>query len=81
MHNTIFQLTTSLRQLAAIGLVTTGIVGIGSPAFFVSTTAAEIYQFVGRDGSISLTNVPSDSRYRKIWKRPRRAVTAWIGAS
>lgn len=66
MHNTFFQLTTSLRQLAAIGLVTTGIVGIGSPAFFVSTTAAEIYQFVGRDGSISLTNVPSDSRYRKI---------------
>lgn len=49
-----------------MGLTTTVIAGIGSLAFFVPTTTAEIYQFVGHDGSISLTNVPSDSRYRKI---------------
>ena len=27
---------------------------------------AEIYQYVGADGTISLTNVPTDSRYKKI---------------
>ena len=27
---------------------------------------AEIYQYIGPNGTISLTNVPSDSRYRKI---------------
>ena len=29
-------------------------------------SAAEIYQYVGANGTISLTNVPSDARYRKI---------------
>ena len=66
MHNTFSLLITSLRRQAAIGLTTTVIAGIGSLAFSVPTTTAEIYQFVGRDGSISLTNVPSDSRYRKV---------------
>jgi soluble lytic murein transglycosylase-like protein len=41
-------------------------VGISSLAVSVSTTAAEIYQLIEPNGSISLTNVPSDSRYRKI---------------
>jgi transglycosylase-like protein with SLT domain len=66
MHNTFSLLMTSLRRHAAMGLTTTVIAGIGTLAFCVPTTTAEIYQFIGHDGSISLTNVPSDSRYRKI---------------
>ena len=66
MHNTFSLLMTSLGRHAAIGLATTVIVGIGSLAFSVPTTTAEIYQYIGHDGLISLTNVPSDSRYRKI---------------
>ena len=66
MHNTFSLIMTSLGRHAAIGLTTAVIAGIGSLAFSVPTTTAEIYQFVGRDGSISLTNVPSDSRYRKV---------------
>ena len=72
MHNIFSLLRTSLRLHAAIGLTTTVIAGIGSLAFSVPTTTAEIYQFVGRDGSISLTNVPSDSRYRKFEIESRR---------
>jgi soluble lytic murein transglycosylase len=66
MHNTFSLIMTALRRQAAIGLTTTVIVGIGSLAFSLPTATAEIYQYIGRDGSISLTNVPSDSRYRKI---------------
>lgn len=66
MHNTFYLLMTSLQRHAAIGLTTTAIVGIGSLAFSVPTSAAEIYQLIGPNGSISLTNVPSDPRYRKI---------------
>jgi soluble lytic murein transglycosylase len=66
MHNTFFHILTFLRQYAAIRLSTTMIAVIGSLAFSASTTKAEIFQFIGRDGSISLTNVPSDSRYQKI---------------
>lgn len=66
MHKTFPMLMTSLRRHTAIGLTTTVIAGIGSLTFSVSTTPAEIYQYIARDGSISLTNVPSDSRYRKI---------------
>ncbi|MGH7184009.1 MAG: lytic transglycosylase domain-containing protein, partial [Nitrospiraceae bacterium] len=50
----------------AIGLATTVIAGVSSLSFSVPTTTAEIYRYVGRDGSISLTNVPTDSRYQKI---------------
>jgi soluble lytic murein transglycosylase-like protein len=64
MHKTLIM--TFLRRHAAIGLTTAVIAGIGSLAFSVPTAQAEIYQFVARDGSISLTNVPSDLRYRKI---------------
>ena len=66
MHSILFLIMTSLRRHAAIGLTTTVIAGIGSLAFSAPTATAEIYQFVGQDGSISLTNVPSDSRYRKV---------------
>jgi Transglycosylase SLT domain len=62
----VFLVMTSLARHMAGGLITIVIAGIVSLAFFVPTTTAEIYQFVGQDGSISLTNVPSDSRYRKI---------------
>jgi hypothetical protein len=66
MHNTFSLIMTSLQRHAAIGMTTTVIVGISSLVFSVPTTATEIYQFIGPNGSISLTNVPSDSRYRKI---------------
>lgn len=66
MHNTFSLIMTSLRRHAVVGLTAAVIAGIGSLAFSVPTTKAEIYQFIGRDGSISLTNVPSDSRYQKI---------------
>jgi soluble lytic murein transglycosylase len=61
---------TSLGRLAAIGLTATVLAGVGSLAFSVPTTKAEMYQFIGRDGSISITNVPSDSRYQKIEIEP-----------
>ena len=66
MRNTVQIMTSSLWRHAALGFTTTVIAGIGLLAFSVPTTTAEVYQFVGRDGSISLTNVPSDSRYRKV---------------
>jgi soluble lytic murein transglycosylase-like protein len=66
MHNTFSLIMMVLRQHTAIGLITSMIAGIGSLTFAVPTSKAEIYQFLGRDGSISLTNVPSDSRYRKV---------------
>ncbi len=66
MRNIFSLIIKSLGRHAAIGLTTTVIATIGSLAFSVPTVIADIYQFVGHDGSISLTNVPSDSRYRKI---------------
>ena len=60
MPNTFSLIMTSLGRHTAIGLTSSVIAGIGSLIFSVPTTAAEIYQFVGRDGSIFLTNVPSD---------------------
>ena len=66
MHNTFSLIVPSLRRHAAIGLTATVIAGIGSLAFSVQTTTAEIYQYIGPNGAISLTNVPTDPRYRKI---------------
>ncbi|HSL02996.1 MAG TPA: lytic transglycosylase domain-containing protein [Nitrospiraceae bacterium] len=66
MHNTFSLIATALRRHAATGLTTTVLAGIGSLAFSVQATTAEIYQFIGSNGTISLTNVPSDPRYRKI---------------
>ena len=40
--------------------------GVGTLAYSIPEAKAEIYQFIGPNGSISLTNVPSDPRYRKI---------------
>ena len=66
MRNTFSIMMASLRRQTALGLTTTVIAAIGSLTFSVQATTAEIYQYIGHDGSISLTNVPSDSRYRKI---------------
>jgi len=66
MHTSFSLSMTSFGRHAAIGLATTVIAGVSSLSFSVPTTTAEIYQYVGRDGSISLTNVPTDSRYQKI---------------
>ncbi|MEO8339694.1 MAG: lytic transglycosylase domain-containing protein [Nitrospirota bacterium] len=66
MHHIYSLIMTSLRRHAAVGLTTTILMGISSLAFSVPTTRAEIYQFIEPNGAISLTNVPSDSRYRKI---------------
>lgn len=67
MLNTIATIRlSSFRRRAAFGLRTTILAGIGSLAFFTPDASAEIYQLVGPNGSISLTNVPSDPRYRKI---------------
>jgi soluble lytic murein transglycosylase-like protein len=46
----------------AIVLVALNLLAGLSPA----TAQAEIYQYIGANGTISLTNVPSDARYRKI---------------
>ena len=72
MHNPLSILMRSLGRHAVVGLTMTVIAGLGPLALSVPTAKAEIYQFVGRDGSISLTNVPSDSRYRKVEIESRR---------
>ena len=66
MRNTLSLMMPPLLRHTAIGLFTTVIVGIGFLTFSIHPTAAEIYQFINPNGSISLTNVPSDSRYQKI---------------
>lgn len=38
----------------------------------VPTTQAEIYQYIDAKGTISLTNVPSDVRYRRVDLHPNR---------
>ncbi|HSB44242.1 MAG TPA: lytic transglycosylase domain-containing protein [Nitrospira sp.] len=49
-------------RMAAIAIFGFSLLGITSPA----ASQAEIYQYIGANGTISLTNVPSDARYRKI---------------
>ena len=66
MHNNLSFSMASFRRYAAIGLASWVMAGMSSLTLSVPTTTAEIYQYIGRDGSISLTNVPSDSRYQKI---------------
>jgi soluble lytic murein transglycosylase len=66
MRNKLSLRMASLRRQTAIGLASWVIAGISPLTFSVPTTTAEIYQYIGRDGSISLPNVPTDSRYQKI---------------
>ncbi|MDH4186112.1 MAG: lytic transglycosylase domain-containing protein [Nitrospira sp.] len=56
----------SCPQQITIRLVAVAIAGIGSLPLSLPHASAEIYQHIGPNGAISLTNVPSDSRYRKI---------------
>lgn len=56
----------SLTQLGRSGitvLVTASLVGWSLP---LSNVSAEIYQYVDATGTIALTNVPSDVRYRRV---------------
>lgn len=67
MHNSFSLVIRGLRRHAVIGLTSAAVLaGVGSLAFSMPTAAAEIYQLIGPNGSISLTNVPSDHRYRKV---------------
>ena len=67
MHNSFSLVIRSLRRHAAVGLTSAAVLaGVGSLALSMPSAAAEMYQFIGPNGSISLTNVPSDHRYRKV---------------
>jgi soluble lytic murein transglycosylase len=48
--------------LVVAALATGSLLAIHAPGM----TSAEIYQYIGPNGSISLTNVPSDARYRRV---------------
>ncbi len=52
----------SLLALAATTLAGSGLF----VCLAISQASGEIYQYIGPNGSISLTNVPSDARYRRI---------------
>jgi soluble lytic murein transglycosylase-like protein len=52
--------------LIRYGLGTVRAAVAGSALLFPAALQAEIYQYIGPNGTISLTNVPSDPRYRKI---------------
>jgi soluble lytic murein transglycosylase len=53
------------RVEIARALVVTASLGL-SPFILPAVPQAEIYQYISPNGTISLTNVPSDGRYRKI---------------
>jgi soluble lytic murein transglycosylase-like protein len=63
---------TSFRQREPTQQLTTGMAAAALVAFGFLTylspgdSQAEIYQYIGPNGTISLTNVPSDARYRRI---------------
>jgi soluble lytic murein transglycosylase len=55
------------RQQVSISMVSITVVSLSFlTAFSPVVSEAEIYQYIGANGTISLTNVPSDPRYRKI---------------
>lgn len=49
-----------------VGIAAITVWTLGTFMMPVMDTAAEIYQYIGPNGSISLTNVPSDGRYRRL---------------
>ena len=61
MANTYGKIRNGMSAGAALAL-TIGLLAVFQPAVL----QAEIYQYISRNGTISLTNVPSDARYRKI---------------
>ncbi len=62
MNHTAAQDSRHVSRMIAVALTT----GALTLSCFSEPSSAEIYQYIGPNGSISLTNVPSDSRYRKI---------------
>lgn len=76
MHKSFSLIIKSFGRQVAIGLTTTVMAGIGSLSLSMPVAAGEIYQYIGHDGSISLTNVPSDSRYQRIQIESSRFHTA-----
>lgn len=61
-------MTDKLAQIGGIALLTMS----GALALSVSGASAEIYQYIDANGTISLTNVPSDIRYRRVDLHPNR---------
>lgn len=62
-------MTATLRRITSLircssGMLLTGVIVL-SPLNPVGSQA-EIYQYIGPNGTISLTNVPSDARYRRL---------------
>ena len=51
---------------------TIGLLAGGCLLLAISTAHAEIYQYIDAKGTISLTNVPSDARYRRVDIVPNR---------
>lgn len=49
-----------------------GLSGVGVGLGLAPAAQAEIYQYIDANGTISLTNVPSDIRYRRIDTQPNR---------
>lgn len=50
------------------------VIALATTQWFVpiNPTQAEIYQYIDANGTISLTNVPTDHRYRRITTQPNR---------
>ena len=57
------RLANLIRRLSS-GMLLTGLTLLSS--FYPVGAPAEIYQYIGPNGTISLTNVPSDARYRRV---------------
>jgi hypothetical protein len=56
----------SLLCHVTAGITAIAVWSLSGLAMPVRDVAAEIYQYIGPNGSISLTNVPSDGRYRRL---------------
>lgn len=58
----------AVRQGVTVGSLSALLVFV--TATFPPNTAGEIYEYIEQDGTVSFTNVPTDSRYRKIGSEP-----------
>lgn len=62
----ILQQVVWMGTLATVHLMTAS---LSAPAF-----ASDIYQYIERDGTVSFTNVPTDTRYRKVVPEPLKTL-------